>query len=148
MIPSSFVLLEALPLSPNGKVDRRALPAPEGYQAELEATYIAPRSEIESTIAGIWQEALRINKVGVHDNFFSLGGHSVLMAQVHTRLREVFKKELSMIDLFKYPTIDALAKYLNEEADEQPSLGESHDRAEVRRELLKRQTRIRQKQAV
>jgi amino acid adenylation domain-containing protein len=148
MIPSSFVLLEALPLSPNGKVDRRALPAPEGYQAELEATYIAPRSEIESTIAGIWQEALHLKKVGVHDNFFSLGGHSVLMAQVHTRLREVFKKELSMIDLFKYPTIDALAKYLNEEADEQPSLGESHDRAEVRRELLKRQTRIRQRQAV
>jgi len=145
MIPTSFVHLEALPLTTNGKVDRRALPLPDGYHPELEATYVAPRSEIERAIAAIWLETLKIEKVDIHDNFFNLGGHSVLLAQVHTRLQEAFDQKLAMIDLFKYPTIDTLARYLSERQEQQqPALDESHERAESRRELLMKHAQLRQ----
>jgi amino acid adenylation domain-containing protein len=130
MVPSAFMFLDALPLTPNGKVDRRALPAPEGLRPELEAAYAAPQTEVEQTIAEIWQEVLRLEKVGLHDNFFDLGGHSLLMAYVLGRLREVFQKEISMIDLFKYPTISALTNYLNQAAGEQPSSRRGDDWAE------------------
>ncbi len=146
MSPASFVFLDAIPISPNGKIDRRALPAPGGYQPELETTYVAPQGEIELSIAAIWRETLNIEKVGVHDNFFSLGGHSVLLAQVHTKLRQSFTQELSIVDLFKYPTIDALAKHLSQQPhdDDTPPTSEGHERAETRLDLLKRQAQARQ----
>ncbi|MCA1612829.1 MAG: amino acid adenylation domain-containing protein [Acidobacteria bacterium] len=147
MIPTSVVFLEALPLTPNGKLDRRALPKPEGYLPEMEATYVAPRSEIEHTVAGIWREVLQVEKVGVNDNFFSLGGHSILLARVHTKLREVFAQELTLLDLFKYPTVAALTRFLSQAADEGDSLDESLERASARKELLMRQTRLRQGRA-
>lgn len=89
MIPSSFMLLETLPLTPNGKVDRRALPAPESAQLDTGQHYIAPRTPLEKALAEIWAEALGLEKVGIQDNFFNLGGHSLLSMKV---VYEVEKK--------------------------------------------------------
>ncbi|MHC0066354.1 amino acid adenylation domain-containing protein [Nostoc sp. UIC 10890] len=121
MVPAAFVLLEALPLTPNGKCDRKALPAPDTTRPELEAVYQPPQTEVEQTIADIWQNALQIESVGIHDNFFELGGHSLLLVQVHSKLREIFKKDLSVIDLFRYPTISSLADYINQIKSQQIS---------------------------
>ena len=115
MVPSLFVWLEALPRLPNGKVDRRALPVPESWRPESEAVYVAPRNEVQRTIATIWQEVLRVEKVGIHDNFFDLGGHSLLMAKVWNKLHHRFHQPLSMVDMFQYPTIHALATYISQE---------------------------------
>ncbi|HEX3526901.1 MAG TPA: amino acid adenylation domain-containing protein, partial [Thermoanaerobaculia bacterium] len=114
MVPSAFVVLEALPLTPNGKVDRRALPAPERTDTGADV-YIAPRSTLEQTIAGIWQEVLGLDRVGREDNFFDAGGHSLLMIQVHARLRERLGRDLTVVELFQYPTVRALAEHLGKD---------------------------------
>jgi amino acid adenylation domain-containing protein len=121
MVPAAFVMLEALPLTPNGKVDRKALPAPDTARPELEAVYQPPQTEVEQTIADIWQKLLQLEDVGIHDNFFELGGHSLLLVQVHSKLREAFKRDLSVLDLFRYPTINSLANYFNQVKNQQPS---------------------------
>jgi len=108
-----------LPKMPNGKVDRRALPEPEGIRPELEAVYAPPRNEMEQAIAAIWQEALRVENVGVDDNFFDLGGHSLLLISIHGKLCSMLKREFSIIEMFNYPTIDSLAKYLSQSKVEQ-----------------------------
>jgi amino acid adenylation domain-containing protein len=110
MVPSAFVILERLPLGPTGKVDRRALPAPEEASRELEAA--APRTDLERRIAAIWREVLGVERVGLHDNFFDLGGHSLLMARVHDRLRKGVSRSLSMVELFQFPTVADLAGHL------------------------------------
>jgi hypothetical protein len=115
MIPSTFVFLETLPLTPNGKVDHRALPAPDSLRPDLETRYIAPQTEVERTLAMIWQQALGLDTVGAHDNFFDLGGHSLLLTKVHSQLQETFKHTISLVDMFRYPTITALAAYLSRE---------------------------------
>ena len=115
MVPSAFVFLESLPLTPNGKVDRRALPEPKIERSQLESTYIQPESDFEKTIAQAWQEVLKIERVGTKDNFFDLGGHSILLGQVNSRLSQQLKQNLSIIDLFQYPTIQALANYLKKQ---------------------------------
>ncbi|MEA2172503.1 MAG: hypothetical protein QOD00_95, partial [Blastocatellia bacterium] len=98
MVPSSFVILKELPLLPNGKLDTDALPEPDATDAESVA-YLAPRTEAEQAIAEVWREALRIERVGVDDNFFDLGGHSILMLRVHSRLREIFQLDISILDM-------------------------------------------------
>lgn len=112
MLPSVFVSLDALPLTPNGKVNRKALQVPEEENVP-ETVFTAPHSELEQKIAQIWKDTLHLKNVGIHDNFFDLGGHSLLMARVHHRLHEALGREISMVELFQYPTIDALAKYLS-----------------------------------
>lgn len=147
MVPSAFVLLKALPLTPNGKVDRLALPASEDLRSQLEAAYVAPRNEIEQAIATIWQEALRVEQVGLHDNFFDLGGHSLLMVQVHSKLRQVFAKAVSIADLFAYPTVSTLANYFSQEQPEEPTVHtvqQSYERAETRRASVRQQRQLRQ----
>ncbi|HVR98965.1 MAG TPA: SDR family NAD(P)-dependent oxidoreductase, partial [Thermoanaerobaculia bacterium] len=115
-VPSLFVTLPALPLTPNGKVDRKALPAPDLSRREGSG-YEAPRSEMERAIAGIWKDVLGVEKVGLNDNFFDLGGHSLLAAQVHARLRQALgRDDLTMVDLFRYPTVAALARHLRPDA--------------------------------
>jgi len=114
MIPSAFVVLESLPLTPSGKVDRRALPAPDGARPELEAVYVAPRTPMEELLANIWAQVLGIGRVGVHDNFFELGGHSLLATQLISRLHEAFQVELPLRDLFESPTVAALAECVEE----------------------------------
>jgi amino acid adenylation domain-containing protein/non-ribosomal peptide synthase protein (TIGR01720 family) len=113
MIPTAFVMLESLPLNSHGKVDRGALPAPDGLRPELDTSYVVPRTEAERNIAEVWQEVLRLESVGIFDNFFDLGGHSLLMIQIHDKLREKFKFEVSMVELFEYPSINSLAEHLN-----------------------------------
>jgi amino acid adenylation domain-containing protein len=112
MVPSQFVFLEALPLTPSGKIDRRSLPAPDQARPELESSYAAPESVIEDALAGIWADVLGIEQVGVNDNFFELGGHSLLATMVVSRLRYVFKLDISLITIFQGPTIAELSNAL------------------------------------
>ena len=108
-VPSAFIQLSELPQTPNGKVDRRALPAPDGTRPDLEKAYVAPRTELEAGIAAIWQDVLRIERVGVHDNFFDLGGHSLLATQVISRIRESLRLELPLRSIFESPTVEGLS---------------------------------------
>jgi amino acid adenylation domain-containing protein len=110
MVPSAFVLLEALPLSPNGKVDRKALPAPAQSRPELEEAYVAPRTAVEQALADLWAEVLGVERVGVHDNFFELGGHSLLATQVVSRMRKALQVELPLRALFEAPTLAGLGE--------------------------------------
>lgn len=109
MMPSAFVVLKKLPLNPNGKVDRLALPSPDTARPDLEDTFVAPRTPVEELLAQIWSEVLRLERVGVYDNFFDLGGHSLLATQVVSRLRNAFEVDLAVRDLFETPTIADLA---------------------------------------
>jgi acyl carrier protein len=109
MLPSAFLFLDAFPLSPSGKVDRKALPAPEGLRPELEAEFVAPRNETETQLAEIGAQLLGLDRIGVFDNFFSLGGHSLLATQFISRVRESFQVELPLRALFEHPTIADLA---------------------------------------
>ncbi|KAB8315454.1 non-ribosomal peptide synthetase [Tolypothrix campylonemoides VB511288] len=143
MIPATFVTLEALPLTPNGKVDRKALPAPDTARPELETLYQPPQTEVEKTIADIWQEILQVENVGIHDNFFELGGHSLLLVQVHSKLQKTFQRDFSMIEMFQYPTISRLAKYLNQESSEQQCITQHSDRAESRTASVQRRKQAR-----
>jgi amino acid adenylation domain-containing protein len=113
MVPGALVTLPALPLTLNGKVDRGLLPAPDRARPALASAYSAPRSELERTITALWQEELNVETVGVDDSFFDLGGHSLRMARVHARLKEALGREISLIELFQYPTISSLARHLS-----------------------------------
>jgi len=106
MVPSSFVFLDKLPLTPNGKVDRNGLPMPESVQR---SEFVAPRTPVEKGIAEIWAEVLRVDKVGVHDNFFDLGGHSLLATQVVSRMRVFFNYDIPLRSLFEAPSVEDLA---------------------------------------
>ncbi|BDA68759.1 hypothetical protein CAL7716_029250 [Calothrix sp. PCC 7716] len=117
MIPSAFVMLDNLPLAPSGKVDRKALPEPDNLRPELEIAYVLPQNEMERAIADIWQKILKVEKVGIKDNFFDLGGHSLNVLQVYSKLRELLKADLAITDLFKYPTISSLSQYFSQQDD-------------------------------
>jgi acyl carrier protein len=144
MIPSGFLFLDAFPITASGKVDRQALPAPEGVRADLTTLYAAPQTELERIIAEIWQEALQVDKVGRNDNFFDLGGHSLLVAHVHRTLRQRLDADLSLIEMFRYPTVGSLAHQLTRGPNEQSGITKSHERAEARRESMSRRRRKRQ----
>jgi amino acid adenylation domain-containing protein len=109
MVPSAFVFLDALPLTPSGKLDRRALPEPERDREDLKRTYVAPRNPVEEVLATVWAEVLRLEQVGVMDNFFELGGHSLLATQVVSRIKVAFDVELPLRKLFEAPTVADLA---------------------------------------
>jgi amino acid adenylation domain-containing protein len=110
MMPSVFVLLDAMPLTPSGKIDRRSLPAPDHTKREVEETFVAPRTSAEETLAGIWSEVLGLEKVGVHDNFFELGGHSLLATQLTARASKAFQVKLPLRNVFEAPTVAALVE--------------------------------------
>jgi thioester reductase-like protein len=110
MVPSALVVIKALPLTANGKIDRRALPAPEAARADLPDTFVAPSTPIEKMLAEIWAELLGLEKVGIYDNFFDLGGHSLLITQLLAKVRDAFQQELPLRRFFEAPTIAALAK--------------------------------------
>jgi amino acid adenylation domain-containing protein len=110
MVPSAFVILDALPLTPNGKVDRRGLPKPDQTRLDVEANYVAPHTQVERTIAAVWQEVLHLENIGIHDNFFEIGGHSLIATQIISRLRQVFQMDLSVRTLFEAPTIASFAE--------------------------------------
>ena len=108
MVPGAFVLLDALPLTANGKLDRKALPAP-GLEAVAARAYEAPQGEVEQALARIWAELLGVERVGRHDHFFELGGHSLMALQVATRIRQHFEVDVALTDIFRYPELADLA---------------------------------------
>jgi amino acid adenylation domain-containing protein len=110
MIPSKFVSLNALPVAANGKVDRRALSALDGSGWEAEQVFVAPRTPIEKNLARIWGEVLKLRRIGIHDDFFVLGGHSLLVARVISRVREIFQVEMPLRTLFEEPSLEDFAR--------------------------------------
>jgi amino acid adenylation domain-containing protein len=114
MVPQAFVILEQLPLLPNGKVNLRALPEPEGTWEEKPPDYVAPLTPVEEIVADIWANALRVARVGRHDNFFELGGHSLTATQVVSRIRQVFQIELPLRTLFDEPTVHGLSRSIEQ----------------------------------
>jgi acyl carrier protein len=106
MVPSAFVFMDAVPLTPNGKIDRSKLPMPESSQR---SKFVAPRTPVEQNIAEIWAKVLRVDRVGIDDNFFDLGGHSLLATQVISRMRGVFNYDIPLRSLFEAPTVEDLA---------------------------------------
>jgi amino acid adenylation domain-containing protein len=113
MVPADFVVLPALPLLPNGKIDRRALPAPSSARPEIGARFVAPATPTEQALAALWREVLGRDHVGVEDNFFDLGGHSLRLGQVHARLQTLFPQPPALVELFEYPTVRTLAARLD-----------------------------------
>ncbi|HEX8720257.1 MAG TPA: amino acid adenylation domain-containing protein, partial [Pyrinomonadaceae bacterium] len=146
MVPAAFIQLGALPVTPNGKVDRRALPEPDASALALAREYVAPRDATEGKLAEIWASVLGVERVGVDDNFFDLGGHSLLAAQINTRLRDAFGVEVPLRSLFQSPTVARLAESVaaarrrQEEEEELRllQLVEQFSDEEVSHELLKR----------
>jgi len=116
MVPAAFVLLEALPLNPNGKVDRQALPAPDTIRPDLAGAFIAPCTATEVTLAQVFAQVLEVEQVGIHDDFFELGGHSLLATKLIARLLQVFQVEVSIVDLFEAPTVAGLAERITQGA--------------------------------
>lgn len=117
MVPSAFVVMASFPLTPNGKIDRRALPPPASDVVAM-VSGTPPRSEVEHAIADVWCDLLRCERVNIHDNFFDLGGHSLLLVRVHAELRKRLGREIAVVDLFRYPTVETLARHLAPEPDD------------------------------
>ena len=140
LVPAAFVVLDAFPVTANGKLDRKALPPPADAQST--AAVVLPRTAAEEAVATVWREVLGLETVGVEDSFFDLGGHSLLVVQVHRRLIPQFPG-LAIVDLFRYPTISALSGYLSKEKVDQISLEETRERAEDRTDRARRQRELR-----
>jgi surfactin family lipopeptide synthetase A len=114
MIPSVFVVLDDLPLTPAGKVDRKALPDPGRARPELDNPYSPPKTPVEKTLAHIWSELLSLDRVGIHDNFFDLGGHSLAATRVVSQVIKRFELEIPLQSLFQSPTVAAMAAIIIE----------------------------------
>ncbi|MDQ3803310.1 MAG: amino acid adenylation domain-containing protein [Acidobacteriota bacterium] len=124
MVPSAYVPLDRLPLTPSGKVARRSLPEPQYSRLDAEESYVAPRTSAEETLAGIWADVLKLDRVGRHDNFFSIGGHSLLATQVMARSNEAFRVEVPLRALFDKPSVAALAEVFEAECAAKRGEGE------------------------
>jgi amino acid adenylation domain-containing protein len=119
MIPSAFVYLDSLPLTSHGKLDRKALPAPDSERPALAEAFLAPQTPTEKSLASIWMKLLRINRVGINDNYFELGGDSLLATQLVSQVRGAFEVELPLVELFRHPTLAELAASIEEAIIEQ-----------------------------
>jgi amino acid adenylation domain-containing protein len=139
MVPAHFLYLDALPRTPNGKLDRNALPAPEHQRAESSRLYIAPRNPAEETIANIWKAVLRVDRVGLDDHFFDLGGDSILSIRVHAQLTNRLRADLPIVALLQYPTVRSLARHLAGQNNTAATTNASMDRARKQREAHARQ---------
>jgi amino acid adenylation domain-containing protein len=147
MVPTSWVFLDAFPMTPNGKVDRKALPRPETLRAGSD--YTAPETATDKAIAGVWQEVLRLERVGLDDNFFDLGGHSLLLMQVQAKLRRLLEREIPIVDLFRHPTIAALGRHLRNGTNggpEGPVEDETSERLQADRQRMDRLQQLRRQQ--
>jgi hypothetical protein len=114
MVPSQYVLRESFPLLANGKIDRVKLSLVQDAGSTLKASYVAPLNELEQTIANLWQETIPVERVGRNENFFDLGGHSLSILQVRSKLQRILNTELSIVTLFQYPTVSSLAEHLRD----------------------------------
>ena len=143
MIPSAFLVLDALPRTPNGKIDRNALPAPDRGRLEGSAAdLVAPETDAESVIAGVWQDMLSLDAVGVETNLFDLGANSLMMVQAAGRIGQAMERNITVVEMFRHPTVRALAVHLSATGAgrpvDDPGLRESQDRAQLRRESMQR----------
>lgn len=137
MVPTAFMFLDALPLTSSGKIHRLSLPAPDFTRPDLEVAYCPPQNDEERKIASVWQSLLGVEQVGVNDNFFDLGGHSILLVQVRLRLQEMFQREIPLVLMYAHPTIGSLAKYLGgSQSTGSDSNQAGQGRAETRRALM------------
>ncbi|MCT8330099.1 MupA/Atu3671 family FMN-dependent luciferase-like monooxygenase [Albidovulum sediminis] len=148
MVPAHVVRLPEMPLTPNGKVDRKALPAPSQAAAEVAtADFVPPAAGVEETIAGIWCRILNLPKVGAEDNFFALGGHSLLAVQAHRDIRAALGgTKLSITDIFRFPTLSALARHLDARPANAPGLHMAavpNDRAAMRADAMSKRRALR-----
>jgi aryl carrier-like protein len=133
MVPWTFVALDAMPVTANGKLDRAALPAP---QRRATSAAVAPRNALEREIAAAWRDVLGVGAIGVEDNFFEVGGSSLLLGKLQARLRRSLERDVSFVDLFRHPTIESLARSLAE-APAPEALGEqARARTDTRRERM------------
>ncbi len=139
MIPAEFAALDALPRTPHGKLDRLALASSDAARVESGEAYVAPETDAEVLIADVWREVLGLSRVGVHDNFFEVGGTSLLLVKIHHRLQQTVRSDLTMIDLFQYPTIGALAEHVGRGRPAEASFGRVYDRVKKQKEVLQRQ---------
>lgn len=150
MVPAAFVVLDAMPLTPNGKINRHALPAPGTVRPQLETALVMPQSESEQLLATIWQEALQLDTVGIHDNFFDLGGHSLLLTQVYRKLVPLFPK-IPIVAMFQNPTIHTLAKQLSQlssgQMSSQPAIKQRTRRRTRKANVTQQKERRRQAQS-
>ena len=139
MVPSHIVLLEEFPLTPNKKVDRKALPVPDAEKKESSVTFVSPENELERQLAEIWKSVLNISQVGIDDNFFDMGGHSLMAVQVHKQVQDISSRQIAITDLFRFPTVRSLARFMGlDEEEESERVSKSRERASSRREAMGR----------
>jgi len=138
MIPTWIVLVDALPLTPNGKLDRRALLAPAEAAGQT-VSFDPPITEVQKQIAEIWSHLLGEVQVGLKDNFFDLGGHSLLLFEMQNRLRKAFGSEIPIVDLFRLTTVEELAGRVSGSEMQESSLSRVRDRVEKQQASLRRQ---------
>jgi len=144
MIPAAIVVTDRFPLTPNKKIDRKALAAIEVKTKEALSSYVAPQSDAERRIAGVWSSVLKVERVGLHDKFFDRGGDSLLAVRVIAHLQEQFGYDLKLVDFFKHPTVNSLAAYVTGKSRDDSAIQESKDRAMARRDLRSRRQTLRQ----
>ena len=142
MVPSAFVMLDAFPLTPNGKIDRKSLPAPSRSRSTSDSAYVVPQGDLEKSVAKVWERVLDMENPGTQDNFFDLGGHSVLMIQMQLQLREVLGKNVALVQLYKHPTIHQLVQYLSQEPGDEPVSQMSAIHGQSRGEIRMQRTRL------
>jgi aryl carrier-like protein len=151
MVPASIQVLPALPLNAHGKVDRQALERLVP-QTKERAAFAAPRNELEAAIAQVWREVFGLegdlegaeDALGVHDNFFDAGGSSLLLVKLHSRLQKSLGRNFPLVEMFKHPTIAALAASLGAEAPAQPSLDKARARTDTRRTSMRQMQQLRE----
>lgn len=144
MIPPAFVLLEAMPLTPNGKINRSALPKPDFSKSDLTKNFVPPHTSTEKVIADIWAKVLQLEKVGIYDNFFDLGGNSLLTIPVCSKMQETLNIDISVIDLLTYPTVSAFAQYIAQKNEVEQPVFSHQSRADRKKEALKTQKQLKQ----
>jgi aryl carrier-like protein len=147
MVPTDFIVLDEWPRTAGGKIDLQALSSPSPALAKPKATYVPPQNAVEQVIAELWQEVLAVTEIGRDDNFFDLGGHSLLLMKVNLKLKHRCRRDIPLIEMFKYPTISSLAAFLGgqQNGDSPNSLQIIHERAANRRETAQQQRLRRQK---
>jgi hypothetical protein len=133
MVPAAFVRLERFPHTPNGKIDRKALPPPGAAAEDASIPFVAPENELEEIVARLWCEVLGRSRVGTEDNFFDLGGHSLLVVKLHRRLRSELTAPVALTDLYRFPTVRSLVARLRS-PDEDHAVEQARDRAAMRLE--------------
>lgn len=142
MVPSFFILHDNFPLTSSGKVDRKSLTRLIGYELAIQEPYIAPETDLDHTLVMIWQEMLKLEKVGLNNNFFDLGGHSLLLLQVQNKIKEQLSIEVPLVEFFNHPTISSLSKYLSQEQNKQSSIIKIQERANKQKEMLNQRKQL------